>query len=78
MIPRLPLKENLMVVTMKALGASLSLPTFVFPSSLSGLCQPAVNACTLLAGVEGDGSGWRWNRNMRNCLMGVETGDFLP
>jgi hypothetical protein len=32
----------------------------------------------LMARVEGNGSSWRGNRNMRNCLMGVETGDFLP
>jgi len=48
----LPLKENPMVMAMKALGASLSLPTFVFPSSPSGLCQPAVNACRLLGRVD--------------------------
>jgi hypothetical protein len=50
---------KVVVVAMIELGASPSLPTFLFLFSPSGLCQPDLNACRLLARVEGNGSSWR-------------------
>jgi hypothetical protein len=80
MIPRLPLGFSVATERKPNGGGDESARGFTLSSYFRISLQPLwpMSTSRILARVEGNGSSWRGNRNMRNCLMGIETGDLLP